>query len=53
MQSAMREVGKRTGQQLAVTSFAVRLTSRLFYVSDRSTKMQYLVDTGAKVSMVP
>ena len=28
-------------------------TSRLFYVTDKNTGVQYLVDTGAKVSVIP
>ena len=49
----MRKVGKRTGQQLAARSSAGHLMSRLFYVSDSSTKMQFLVDTDAEVRVVP
>ena len=49
----MHQVGKPPGQQLAATSSAGHPTSRLFYVTDRSTKMQFLVDTGAEVSAVP
>ena len=53
MPSAVYQVGKRKGQQLAATSPAGRLTSRLFYVSNRSTRTRFLVDTGAEVSAVP
>ena len=49
----MYEVGKLKGQQLAATSPAGRLTSRLFHAYDRSMQMQFLVDTGAEVSAVP
>ena len=49
----MFEGGKPPGQQLAATSSAGHLTSRLFYVSDRSTRMNFLVDTGAEVSAIP
>ena len=45
--------GKPPGQRLAATSSAGHLTSRLFYVSDRSTKMSFLVDTGAEISAIP
>ena len=49
----MVKVGKPPDQQLAGMSSAGHLTSRLFYVTDRPTKMQFLVDTGAEVSAVP
>ncbi len=44
---------KRPGPALAATSAAGPTPSRLFYVSDRSTGMRFLVDTGAQVSVVP
>ena len=53
MHSALLEVGKPPGQQLAATSSAGHPTSRLFYVNDRSTGLKFLVDTGAEVSAVP
>ena len=49
----MLNVGKPPGQQLAATSSAGHLTNRLFYVTDHPTKMQFLVDTAAEVSVVP
>ena len=49
----MYESGKPPGQQLAATSSAGHPSSRLFYVSDRSTNMNFLVDTGAEVSAIP
>ena len=52
MLSAVFESEKLAGQQVVLMSFAGHLTSRLFYVTDRSTKMQFLLDTGAKVSTV-
>ena len=53
MHSALLEIGKPTGQQLAATSSAGHPASRLFYVNDRSTGLKFLVDTGAEVSAVP
>ena len=49
----MRKIGKPAGQQLMATSSAGLQESRLFYVIDRSTKLKFLVDTGAEVSAVP
>jgi len=44
---------KRPGHSLAVTSAAGLNPSRLFYVHDKTTGFRFLVDTGAKVSVVP
>ena len=47
-------VGKRHGQSLVATSVTgQRSSSRLFYISDRCTGFQFLVDTGTEVSLVP
>ena len=46
-------LGKRQRQPLAATSSAGHTQSRLFYVTDRSTKQRFLVDTGAEVSVLP
>ena len=53
MHFAMPKIGKPAGQQLMATSSAGLQESRLFYVIDRSTKLKFLVDTGAEVSAVP
>ena len=45
--------GKRLGQPLVATGAAGQTFSRLFFVSDRSTGFNLLVDTGAEVSVVP
>ena len=45
--------GKRASQPLTATSVAGCLPSRLFYVTDRSTGLRFLVDTGAEVSVIP
>ena len=47
------KVGKRPGWSLAATSVTGLPTSPLFYVTDRTTSVQYLVDTGAEVSVIP
>ena len=49
----MCTVGKRPDPSLAATSVTGFPTSRLFYVTDRTTSVQYLVDTGAEVSVIP
>lgn len=46
--------GKRDGHSLKAANIESPTSSnRLFYVTDRSTKVRYLVDTGAEVSVVP
>lgn len=52
MQTAMLTSGKRTGQPLTATSVAGLTSSRLFYITDPSTKLRFLVDTGAEVSII-
>ena len=37
----------------AAASSGVSLQSRLFYVTDATTKQQFLIDTGAEVSVLP
>ena len=51
----MFNVGKRLGQQPLVTVGAAghQQPSRLFYVKDRPNELQFLVDTGAEVSIEP
>ena len=44
---------KRPGPALVATSAAGQTPSRLFYVSDRSSGIRFLVDTGAEVSVIP
>ena len=46
-------VGKRPGQSLVATNVAGQTNSRLFYVTDHSSKLRLLVDTGAEVSLIP
>ena len=53
MHTALLQVGKRTGQPLMVASTSGLLPSRLFYVTDRSNSLRFLVDTGAEVSVIP
>lgn len=45
--------GKRPGQPLTATSVAGLIPSRLFFVTDRTTGLRFLVDTGAEVSVIP
>ena len=53
MHSALLTVGKLPGQSLAVTNFTGQLSSRLFYITDHTTGLRFLVDTGAQVSVTP
>ena len=45
--------GKRPGWSLAATGATGLSTSRLFHITDRVTGAQFLVDTGAEVSVIP
>ena len=49
------KVGKRLGQQplVAIGAADHQQSSHLFYVTDHSTRLQLLIDTGTKVSIVP
>ena len=47
------QLGKRVGQTLAATGVNGLPSSRLLYVSDTHTKVQFLVDTGSEVSVIP
>lgn len=47
------QIGKPPGQPLAATSVAGLLPSRLFYIIDHSSNLNFLVDTGAEVSVIP
>ena len=49
----MPEGVKRPGQALAATGVPGLVPSRLFYVTDRSCGICFLVDTGAEVSVLP
>ena len=53
MQTTLLQVGKRSGQPLMASSAPGLLTTRLFYVTDRSNGFRFLVDTGAEVSVIP
>lgn len=45
--------GKRQGRTLEADGVAGLESNRLFYVTDRTTKVRYLVDTGAEICVVP
>ena len=50
----MRKVVKRAGRPLvAMSATGPPQPRRLFYVHDRTTGSQFLVDTGAEVSIIP
>ena len=53
MQISLFTIGKRPGQSLAATSATGLQQSRLFYVTDHSTGLRFLVDTGAEISVIP
>ena len=45
--------GKRPGQSLVATNAAGQQIGRLLYVTDRESRLSFLVDTGAEVSIIP
>ena len=45
-------LGKR-GQQVATVSMLTNVRSRLFFVTDKFSRKQFLVDKGADVSVIP
>ena len=49
----MYMLGKRDGQQVATATMLTNVKSRLFFVTDKFTRKQFLVDTGAEVSVIP
>ena len=51
--SLFQVIGKRAGQSLVATGVTGHSTSRLFYVTDRTSKLCLLIDTGAAVSLIP
>ena len=53
MQISLFTIGKRQGQSLAATSATGLQPSHLFYVTDHSTGLRFLVDTGAEISVIP
>ena len=52
MSRALFKVGKSLGQQPLVAT-GHKQPSCLFYVTDHSTGLQFLIDTGSEVSIVP
>ena len=52
MYRTMFQVGKRHGQLLVATSAPGHFLSRLFYITDHSSGLRFLVDTGAQVSII-
>ena len=46
-------LGKLRGQRLKATNVTGLHPSRLFYVTDRTSGLRFLVDTGAQVSVIP
>ena len=53
MYTTLLQVGKQTGQLLMVVRACGLLLSRLFYITDRSNGLHFLVDTGAEIRVIP
>ena len=45
--------GKLVGQSVEAATVPGRILSRLYYVTDRTTGVKFLVDTGAELSVIP
>ena len=45
-------LGKR-GQQVATVTMLTNVRSSLFFVTDKFSRKQFLVDTGAEVGVIP
>ena len=53
MHTSTHQAGKRSGQQLGTTSIVGHIQSRLYFVTDRASRLKFVIDTGAEVSVVP
>ena len=53
MSATLPEVRKRSGQSLVVTSDPGLLTSCLLFLTEATSSRRFLIDTGAKVSVIP
>ena len=53
MHTPLFVLGKLRGQPLKATNVTGLHPSRLFYVTDRTSGLRFLVDTGAQVSVIP
>ena len=47
------EIGKLSSQSLMATNVTGLQPSRLLYVTDNSSRLRFLVDTGAQISVIP
>ena len=45
--------GKRQRQSIKATTDLDNLSNRLLYVTDRNSKLKFLIDTGSEVSFIP
>ena len=53
MHTSLLQVGKQLGQLLMAASAPGLSQSHLFYITDRSNGLRFLIDTGAEVSVIP
>ena len=53
LQKSQRSVGKRSSQAVTVATVTGPPQSRLFFVFDNANDLQFLVDTGAEISVIP
>ena len=53
MHTSLLQVGKRSGQPLMAASAPGLIQSHLFYITDCSNGLRFLIDTGAEVSVIP
>lgn len=45
--------GQLFKQSLTATNDCINTKSRLFYITDKTSNIKFLVDTGASVSIIP
>ena len=53
MHTSLLILGKREGQYVDAADVAGPYLCRLFYITDHNLGLQFLIDTGAQVSVVP
>ena len=48
-----RSTGKLQRQSVKATTDLGNLSSRLLYITDRNSRLKFLIDTGSEVSVIP
>ena len=53
LQKLQRRAGKRSSEAVTASTVTGPPQSRLFFVFDNANNLQFLVDTGAEISVIP